>query len=149
VGEGRLAGAGDAREADEETKWKIHIQFLQIVTGCAAEFELRLAGFTTLGGDGDRFAAVEPGKGSNPILGGLAVGRTSHGALIHQLASVDARGGADVQNLVGSPHHGFLVFDNHERVSLVAQAVHHADEAMNVTRVQADRGLIQNEQRVC
>ncbi len=33
VGEGRLAGAGDAGEADEEAKRDVGVEFLQVVAG--------------------------------------------------------------------------------------------------------------------
>ena len=50
--------------------------------------------------------------------------------------------------MIGGADHGFLVFDDHERVALVAQAAHHLDEAAEVARVKADRRLIEDEERV-
>ena len=40
------------------------------------------------------------------------------------------------------------MLDDDERVAGVAQPLHHADHAAHVARMQADRGLVQNEKRV-
>ena len=67
MGEGRLAGAGNSGEADEEAEREIRVELLQIVAGRAAEFELSLAGLAALGRNGDRFAAVEPRKSADGV----------------------------------------------------------------------------------
>ena len=55
---------------------------------------------------------------------------------------------ADVEDAVGGEHDLRVVLDHHQRVAGVAQALHDADHAAHVARVQADRGLVQHEQRV-
>ena len=40
------------------------------------------------------------------------------------------------------------MLDDDERVAGVAQALHHADDASHVARMQADRWLIEHEERV-
>ena len=65
-----------------------------------------------------------------------------------QLAAVLAAAGADLDEVVGGAHDGFLVLDDEQRVALVAQAVHHADEPADVARMQADAGFVEDEERV-
>ncbi len=64
-------------------------------------------------------------------------------------AAVLAGTGADVDEVVGSLHDGLLVLDNDERVSFVAEAVHDADEAVDVAWVEADCWLVEDEERSC
>ena len=59
-----------------------------------------------------------------------------------------AGAGAEVEDAVGLQHDLRIVLDHHQRVAGIAQALHHADDALHVARVQADRGLIEHEQRV-
>ena len=49
--------------------------------------------------------------------------------------------------MIGGAHHRVFVFDHHQRVSFVAQAVHDADEAVDVARVEADGWLVEHEER--
>ncbi len=41
-----------------------------------------------------------------------------------------------------------IVLDDQQRVAVVAQSVHHLDHAAHVARMQADRRLVEHEQRV-
>ena len=59
-----------------------------------------------------------------------------------------SRGGAHVDEVVGLMHDGLIVFNHDKGISLVTKGVHHLGEAMNVAVVKADRGLIENEERV-
>ena len=43
-------------------------------------------------------------------------------------------------------HDGLFVFDDDEGVALVAEAVHDADEALDVAGVEADGGFVEHEQ---
>ena len=56
--------------------------------------------------------------------------------------------GPHVEELVGLEHDLRVVLDHDERVAGVAQALHHVDHAAHVARVQADRGLVEHEERV-
>src|SRR2546430_10897857 len=58
------------------------------------------------------------------------------------------RSGAEVEDAVGLEHDLRIVLDDDEGVAGIAQALHDADDAPHVARVQADRGLVENEQRV-
>jgi hypothetical protein len=48
--------------------------------------------------------------------------------------------------VVGGEHDGLLVLDDDKGVALVAEAVHDADEAVDVARVEADGGLVEDEE---
>ena len=48
--------------------------------------------------------------------------------------------------MVGGAHDGLLVLDDDEGVALVAEAVHDADEAVDVARVEADGGFVEDEE---
>src|SRR5690606_5675102 len=63
-------------------------------------------------------------------------------------AAVFAGGGAEVDEVVGGAHDGLLVLDHDQRITLVAEVVHDANEALDVAGVEADGRLIENEQRV-
>ncbi len=67
-------------------------------------------------------------------------------SLIDDVAAVLAGAGAEVDEVVGGAHDGLFVFDDDEGVALVAQAVHDADEALDVAGMQADGGFIEHEQ---
>jgi len=69
--------------------------------------------------------------------------------LIDEFPSESSRRRAEVDEVVGSLHHGLFVLDDDKGVSLVAEAVHDADEALDVAGVEADGGLVENEQRAC
>ena len=66
----------------------------------------------------------------------------------HDLAAALARAGAQVEQPVRGQHDLRIVFHDHQRVARIAQAMHHLRHALHVARMQADRGLIQHEQRV-
>ena len=57
-----------------------------------------------------------------------------------------AGAGAEVDEVVGGLHDGLFVLDDDEGVALVAEAVHDADEALDVAGVEADGGLVENEE---
>ncbi len=69
-------------------------------------------------------------------------------AVEHDLAAALAGAGTDVEHPVGGEHHLRIVLDDDQRVARVAQALHHADDAAHVARVQTDRRLVEHEQRV-
>ena len=56
--------------------------------------------------------------------------------------------GTEVDDVVRSGDHLRVVFDDHDRVARVAQAVQDADEPVYVARVEPDARLIQDEQSV-
>ena len=66
----------------------------------------------------------------------------------HDLAAALARPRSHVEQAVGLQHDLRVVLHHHERVARVAQPLHHADHAAHVARMQADRRLVQHEERV-
>ena len=166
MGEGRLAGAGDAGEADEKAEREVGVEFLQVVAGRAVDFDLGFGGLAALLRDGDGAGAVEPRQSAGDGRWWMGDGRwktfggslaflwhvellTWNFALKDQRPAVLAGPGADVDELVGGAHDGFLVLDDDQGVALVAEAVHHADEALDVAGVEADGGFVEDEQGVC
>ena len=64
----------------------------------------------------------------------------------NDVAAVLAGTGADVDEVVGGLHDGLLVLDYDERVAFVAEAVHDADEAVDIAGVEADGGFVEDEE---
>ena len=54
------------------------------------------------------------------------------------LAAVDARTGADIDNIVGLPHRVLIVFNDDQRVAKITQPLHRCNKLIVVTLVQAD-----------
>ena len=52
--------------------------------------------------------------------------------------------GANVDQVVGLPHHGFVMLDDQHRVALHLQFAQGVDQPLIVARVQADRWLVQH-----
>ena len=71
-------------------------------------------------------------------LGGSAFG--------HDLATVFAGSGAEVENVVGMADSFLIVFDDEDRVAEVAQGFERGDEALIVALVEANAGLIEHIQ---
>ena len=65
------------------------------------------------------------------------------------VSAVLAGAGAYIDEVVGGLHDGLLVLDNDQGVSLVAEAVHDADEAVDVAGVEADGRLVEDEEGSC
>ena len=66
----------------------------------------------------------------------------------HDFAAALAGAGSHVEYAVGGKHDLRLVLDHDERIARIAQPLHHADHAFHVARVQADRRLVEHEERV-
>jgi hypothetical protein len=65
-----------------------------------------------------------------------------------EIAAGVAAAGADLDEVIGGAHDGFLVFDDEERVALVAEVAHDLDEPGSVARVETDAGFVEDEERV-
>ena len=65
---------------------------------------------------------------------------------VDELASPLAAAGTDVDEVVGGADDGFLVLDDDEGVAEIAEPLHHADELADIARVQADGGLVEDEE---
>ena len=90
--------------------------------------------------DGDGFAAGE-------VFAGERVGVRfdfGGGACGDDAAAVDARAGADIDDVVGGADGVFVVLDDDDGVAQIAQAQEAIQQAGVVALVQTDRRLIEN-----
>ncbi len=62
----------------------------------------------------------------------------------NDLSAVDARAGADIDQVIAGAHHRFVVFDDEHRVALRLQLAQGVDQALVIAGVQADRGLVEH-----
>jgi hypothetical protein len=67
--------------------------------------------------------------------------------LRHELAAAPTCAGTELNEPVRFAHDLEIVLDDDDGISLVAQALEHADEAFGVGRVQTDRRLVENVER--
>ena len=113
-----------------------------------ANREFRFAARAALGGHRNEFFTTEPTAGfvGSRLFFGFPIGAVWR-ALIDDVAAVLACAGAEVDEMIGGAHHRVFVFDHYQRVSLVAKAVHDADEAVDVTGVESDGWLVEHEER--
>ncbi len=65
-------------------------------------------------------------------------------ALCHNLTAVHARAGADVDNIIRRAHSFLVVFDNHKRISQIAEAFQRHQQLFVIALVQADGRFVQN-----
>ena len=56
--------------------------------------------------------------------------------------------GTDFDHMVGGTDHRFVVLDHDDGVAGVGQRADDRDETIDVSRVEADAGLIKDEQRI-
>ncbi len=145
----RFSRARDAGDAHQALERNADVDVLQVVLGGAEELQNR--GQTTV----FRKTVVCP----RFSVGALPTGeifRSERFRMLQfigcagedDLAAALARTGAQVHDAVGLEHDLRIVLDHHERISGIPQALHHADDAAHVARVQADRGFVQHEKRV-
>ena len=148
MGEGRFARARNSGEADEEAEWQVGIELFQIVACGAANREYGFATRSAFGGHRDEFFPIQPASGfvGSKRFFGFDFGAVWR-ALIDDVAAVLACAWAEVDEMIGGAHHRVFVFDHHQRVSLVAQAVHDADEAIDVAGVEAYGWFVEHEER--
>ena len=66
----------------------------------------------------------------------------------HEPPPVSAASRPEINDVVGAANDGLFVFDDDERVSLVAQGVHDVHQPSGVARMQPDGRLIHDEKRI-
>ena len=69
-------------------------------------------------------------------------------ALEHDLAAAGAGLGAHLDDVVGGADHGLVVLDDNDGVTGVGERTDDRDQAVDVAWVQADAGLIEDEERI-
>ena len=57
--------------------------------------------------------------------------------------------GAHLDQIVGFRQHARVVVDNNHGVAVIHQIAHHAHQAIDIGRMQADRGLVQHIEHAC
>ncbi len=60
------------------------------------------------------------------------------------LAAVDARAGADIDNIVGLQHRVLIVLHDDQRIAKITQPLHRCNQLVVVTLVQADARLVEH-----
>ena len=66
----------------------------------------------------------------------------------HDLATMLAGTRSHVEQAIGLQHDLRIVLHDEQRVARIAQAMHDLDNPLHVARMQADRRLIEHEQRI-
>src|SRR6202012_2049405 len=101
---------------------------------------LSAAGLAAARGDGNRERAREIAASERV---GIAL-YLLHGAGCQQLAPILASAGAKIHQVVGGAQDIRVVLDDQDGVTQVAQVLEDADQLGRVSRVQADRGLVEH-----
>lgn len=146
VGESGFSGAGDSGEADKNAEGEVEIEVLDVVGGGVADGESGFRGAVSFR-CGDGFFSLKVGESDG-------VGELGRGGFLsevflsesgHDFASAFAREGAEIEEVVGFGHDRFIVLHDHERVALIAEAVHHLDEAADVAVVESDGRFVEDK----
>ncbi len=67
------------------------------------------------------------------------------GAGGEDVAAFGARAGAEIDEVVGAAHHGFVVFDDEERVAAFLQGAEGGEQAFGIARVEAEGRFVEDE----
>ena len=69
-------------------------------------------------------------------------------AIKHNLAALLAGARTHINHAVSRQHNGRVMLNHHQCIASIAQAVHGLSDAVHITRMQANRRLVQHKQRV-
>ena len=139
-----FARAADPGDRDPALQRKLDVQVAQIVFACAFQNQTRRGiADQTLQTHTDLFACAQIGTSQG--VGIFQIGRC---AVKHHLAAALTRARAHVDNPVRGQHHRRVVFHHHQGVTCVTQAQHGLCDAVHVTRVQTNAGLVQHKQGI-
>ena len=144
--ERRLARAAHAGHADEAVQRDLDVDVLQVVLASVADLETRSTRV-----DRARRSRTADAQLAAQVLGrerALVAQELRRRAVEHDLPARAARPGSQVEDPIGRAHELRVVLDDEQRVAGVAQLFEHADDAVEVARVQADARLVEHEQRV-
>ena len=131
-----LAGAGDARDHAEHAERDVDVHVSEVVRRRAAD--LQRAG-------GRAYRSLEARPVVEMAAGdGVTLPQPLHGALETDGAALRPGTGPEVDHMVGDRDRlGFVLHDEH-RVALVAQLQQQVVHALDVMRMQSDRGLVED-----
>ena len=142
--QGGFSGAGYAGDADETAQRDLDRDVAQIVGGDALQQQTRRRR-----SDGQRSGRLNLDVPPHVLAGqGVCLAQRIGRSIENDLPSTFAGPRAHVDDAVGGDHHLGIVLDDHQRVTGIAQAVHHLDHAMDIARVQPDRRLVEHEECV-
>ncbi len=163
--EGGLAGARDARDADQTLQRQADINVLEVVLARALEFQPpvgdRLRNHLVRFGGVGQCLPRTPATECRHFVGGSDDGLAAAQVLARQRLGIAPNflGAAEeddlataltcarphVKNAIRFQHDLRIVFHHHQRVACVAQTLHDADDPLHVARMQADRRFVQDE----
>ena len=139
VDQRRLARAADAGDDRQGPEREARVDALQVEAASTVDLEeAAVAGAALVGRGHLQLTAQEsPGRGV-----GRGHVRRSPGR--DHLAAVSAGTGTDVDQPVGRAQGGLVVLDHDDRIADVTQLLESAEQPSVVSRVQADRGLVED-----
>ena len=166
-----LAGAADARHADERAQRNLDVDVLQVVVLAPtmrsdSGFGISDSGFDDLRRLRDVLPlsvripipnpksefAVSPEPRFSvpdkncPVTLCFSLATLAGRAVRDDFAAAHAGAGAEIDDVVGRPHRVFVVLDDDDRVAHVAQLRERVEQPVVVARVQADRRLVEDVQ---
>ena len=140
IHQGAFAAAGDAGDHGEGPQGKVHVDVPQVVLRRADHFQELAVPGAALCGNGDFLLAGEVLARQGVGVGHDLLRRTGG----HYFTAVDTGAGADVDEVVRSPHGVLVVLHHQQRIAHVPQAAEGGKELIVVPLVQADGGLVQD-----
>ena len=142
--QGRLAAATDPTDHAEYLQRNANVEVPEVVLpGTFDQDGLRPAPRPGRRADLQFSAQVLTGK--TALIGddGLVI------TLSHHFTTLVARKRPHINDMIGLPHHLFVVLHHHDRVIQITQMLQHADQPVRITRVQADGGFVKYIERIC
>ncbi len=139
-GEARLARPGDAGDAGERAERDLRADVLQVVGAGAFDADVEAVALAPL------LRHLDP-AGAGEVLAGEAVRVVENVLqlpLRDDLAAVDARAGAEIDDMVGGADGVLVMLDHDDGVAEIAQALERDQQAVIVALVEADGGLVEH-----
>jgi hypothetical protein len=143
IEKGGLARARNAAEAHETPEWDAYLKIPQVVPRDALQPQARV---TVQHGPARREGGAA--GAARQVAPRKALRVSEHfrdGALEHDAAAASARLGADLNDMVRSANHGLVVLNDHYGVARVDEPADHAEQAVDVARMETDAGFIEDE----
>jgi hypothetical protein len=137
--QGGLSGAGDPGDHHQAAQGEGHVEPAEVVGRGAAHREGLAVPWAPPGGDGDAELALQVGGGE-----AVGSGELLPAALSRDAAALAARGGADLEQVIGGPHGLFVVLDHQHGVASITELQQGAQQALVVAGVQPDGGLVED-----
>ena len=127
----RFSGAGHAGDADHLAQRKIYCDILQVVLACLDDAQELSVSLAPGGGNLNKFAARQVRAGD----AALCLADIRYTASRDDLTAVDARTGANIDDIVCLTHRVLVVLHDNQGVAQVAQALHRGNQLVVVTLV--------------